>query len=132
MPSGIMNGRCGSDPISPRRTTTLGSPWSGWAGCDDAITHYEQALRLKPDYAETHNNLGIDLAQAGKIEEAIAHFEQALRIKPDYAEAHYNLGNALAQVGRVPEAILHYEQALRIKPDFTQAQKALARLHARQ
>ena len=62
--------------------------------------HYEQALRIKPDYAEAHNNLGIALAQTGKIEEAIAHYEQALRIKPDYAEAHNNLGIALAQTGK--------------------------------
>ena len=28
----------------------------------EAIAHYEQALRIKPDYAEAHNNLGIALA----------------------------------------------------------------------
>ena len=58
----------------------------------EAIGHYEQALRIKPDYAEAHNNLGIALVQAGRMQEAIGHYEQALRIKPDYAEAHYNLG----------------------------------------
>ena len=85
---------------------------------EEAIAHYEQALRINPDYAEAHNNLGLLLAQTGRIEEAIAHFEQALRIKPDYAEAHCALGMALEQTGQVREAVGHYEQALRIRTGF--------------
>ncbi len=73
-----------------------------------------------PD-AETHNNLGTALAQAGKIEEAITQYAHALQIRPDYAEAHYNLGSALLQVGKNQEAIEHLEQALRIKPDYVEA-----------
>jgi tetratricopeptide (TPR) repeat protein len=91
----------------------------------EAIRHYEQALRLYPDLADAHNNLGIALAEMGKIEQAIAHYEQALRIRPDFAEAHYNLGAALEKAGRVLEAISHYEQALRIKPAFFEAHNNL-------
>jgi tetratricopeptide (TPR) repeat protein len=89
---------------------------------EDAIGHYEQALRLKPDYAEAHYNLGLALWQAGRAREAIAQYEQALRFKPDYAWAHNNLGAALLwQPGRVGEAIQHLEQALRITPDNAEA-----------
>src|ERR1017187_8786847 len=87
---------------------------------DNAIRHYEQALQIKPDYADAHNNLGLALAQTGKIEEAIAHYEQALRLTPDYAEVHNNLGIVLRQAGRVQEAIGHYEQALQSKPDYAE------------
>jgi Flp pilus assembly protein TadD len=88
---------------------------------EEAVEHYQQALRLNPDNAEAHSYLGFALAQAGKIEEAIAQYEQALRVKPDYAEAHYNLGVALAQSSRMPEAIAQWEQAVRIKPDYAEA-----------
>jgi tetratricopeptide (TPR) repeat protein len=84
----------------------------------EAIRHYEQALRIKPDYAEAHYNLGLALAQAGKTQEAIGHWEQALRINPDFADPHNNLGIALWLAGRVQEAIGHWAQALRINPDF--------------
>jgi tetratricopeptide (TPR) repeat protein len=87
----------------------------------EAIEHYEDALRIKPEYAEAHNNLGFPLEEEGRTREAIEHYEEALRIKPEYAEAHYNLGNVLLKAGKYPEAIEQYEQALRIKPDFTEA-----------
>jgi tetratricopeptide (TPR) repeat protein len=88
----------------------------------EAIQVFEEVLRLKPDYAEAHNNLGVALAQTGKTKDAIAHYEQALRIKPDSAPACNNLGLALVQLGRIQEAIGHYKQALRIKPDYVEAQ----------
>jgi len=90
-----------------------------------AITHYSEALRIKPDYAHAHNNLGNALAEQGKLNLAITHYSEALRIKPDYAHAHYDLGNALAEQGKLNLAITHYSEALRINPDFMEAQHNL-------
>ena len=61
-----------------------------------AIGHYQEALRLKPDWAEAYNNLGNALYQRGRTAEAIRQFQEALRLKPDYAEARKNLIVALA------------------------------------
>jgi tetratricopeptide (TPR) repeat protein len=78
----------------------------------EAISQYEQALRLKPDDAQAHSNLGVALRRIGRNEEAIAQYNEALRLKPDDAEALYNLGNALADQGRSAEALAHYQKAL--------------------
>jgi len=91
----------------------------------EAITNFQQALQIKPDYAEAHYNLGNTLLQKGKVDEAISHYQQALLIKPDYANAHNNLGTALFQKGKVDEAISHYQQALLIKPDYANAHNNL-------
>ena len=88
---------------------------------EEAIAHYEQALRIKPNYAEAHNNLGVMFEHQDKLPEAIAHYEQALRIKPDSGGAHNNLGVALVRLGRMQEAMEHFEQALRINPDDAKA-----------
>ena len=94
--SGTTSRRCGSSPITPRRTTTWDSPWCRQGRLQEAIGHYEQALRIKPDYAEAHYNLGVALEQAGRVQEAIGHYEQALRIKPDFAEAQNKLARLRA------------------------------------
>ena len=87
----------------------------------EAIEQYQQALQIKPDFAEAHYNLGNILLDLGQVPEAIRHYEQALQSNPVYPEAHYNLGVALERVGRIQEAIGHYQQALLIKPDYAEA-----------
>jgi tetratricopeptide (TPR) repeat protein len=42
---------------------------------DEALTHYEAAVRLKPDYANAHTNLANLLDERGRSDEAIRHFE---------------------------------------------------------
>ena len=66
-------------------TTTWGLRWRQIGKIQEAIGQYEQALRIKPDYAKAHNNLGVALSRLGKTQEAIGQYEQALRIEPDYA-----------------------------------------------
>jgi len=99
----------------------LGTALQNQGRTEEAIEHYLQALRIKPDYEEAHNNLGNVLKNQGRTKEAIAHYLKALRIKPDFVEAHNNLGNVMENQGRTEEAIAHYLEALRIKPDYEEA-----------
>ena len=87
---------------------------------DAAIDSYQQALRIKPDYAEVHNNMGSVMKDKGDLEQAIESYQQAKRIKPDYAVAHNNMAKAMKDKGDLEEAIESYKQALRIKPDYAE------------
>ncbi|MGP8200846.1 MAG: tetratricopeptide repeat protein [Limisphaerales bacterium] len=87
----------------------------------EAMVHYQEALKLNPDNVDARNNLGNDLRQMGRVDEAIAHYQKALQIRPGFAAAHYNLGIALGQKGRVNEAIAQYQEALQINPDYVDA-----------
>src|SRR5256714_9208575 len=101
----------------------------------EAITECREALKIKPDSAAAHNNLGAALVknqrgdgagrQNGAVEEAIAHYRTALQIKPDFAQAQGNLGTALLLKGQVNEAIVHYQKALQIDSNYAEAQYSL-------
>jgi Tfp pilus assembly protein PilF len=58
---------------------------------DNAVTHFEQALRLDPEQHQVHNSLGELLVRQGKIPEARTQFEAALKIRPHYTAAEQNL-----------------------------------------
>ena len=88
---------------------------------DKAIQSFENAIAIKPDYPEVHNNLGVTLQELGRLDMAVKNYEKALAIKPNYAEAHNNLGNILRELGQVDMAVKHYEKALAIKPDYAVA-----------
>jgi Flp pilus assembly protein TadD len=88
---------------------------------DEAITQYQAALQIRPDYAAAHNNLGNALRQEGRLDEAMVHFQKALEINPNYAKAHYNLGVALAQKGLVDQATVQFRKALESQPDNAEA-----------
>ena len=83
----------------------------------EAELHYRQALSLKPDFAEAHNNLGVALRAQGKLDEAVASYRKAVSFKPDYAEAYNNLGVVLRKQGKLDEAVACYRKAIACTPD---------------
>jgi Tfp pilus assembly protein PilF len=103
----------------------LGAALAKKGQIDEALRHFQEAIRLNPDYSAAHNNLGLALGMKGQMEEAIRHFQEATRLRPDYADAHNNLGAAIATKGQRDEAIRQFQETLRLKPDFAAARKNL-------
>ena len=90
-----------------------------------AIEAYKQTIRINPDDAIAHCNLGFAYDQLGFHEEAREAYIQAIRIDPDYAEAHYYLGLDYVILGFRIFAIEAYKQAIRIDPDYAEAHYSL-------
>ncbi len=87
----------------------------------EAIQHYKEAIRLKPDHAQAYYDLGNVLAHQGRVAEAIEDYRQAIRFKPDHAQAYDMLGNAMVSQGKVSEAIQYYQRAIELRPDDAEA-----------
>jgi len=93
---------------------------------DEAIECYRQAIRIKPDFSDALNGLGIALATEGRLEEAIGNFRKAIQVNPNFVAAQNNLGAALADKGRFEEAIGNFRKAIQISPNYAEAQNNLA------
>jgi tetratricopeptide (TPR) repeat protein len=87
----------------------------------EAIRHYSEALRIKPDFLASHLDLGILLRGEGNLDEAIRHLSKVISLKPDYVEAHDELGIALDEQGSFDAAVSHFHEAIRIKPGYINA-----------
>ena len=81
-----------------------------------ARTHLEEALKLEPNNAETHFNLGSLLIAERNAAGAIDAFRKATELRPEYADAHNNLGALLASTGALPDAVVYYRLALQFNP----------------
>ncbi len=88
---------------------------------DEAIEHFENARKIKPDDPKAAFNLGNALIEKGRLDDGIENLTQALQLKPDYAEAQINLASAFLKVDNVDDAIEHYQKALEIEPEQTMA-----------
>jgi Flp pilus assembly protein TadD len=70
----------------------------------EAISHYSEAVRIKPDFAEAYINLGIAYFGQGDVDKAISQFRCAISLAPRNSEAHYNLGIAYGSKGLFDKA----------------------------
>lgn len=91
----------------------------------EALSRYNAAIRLQPDLAQAHFNLGNLLLEQDNPTEALIAFTEALRCKPDSAPCYFNKGNAHLQLGQFADSISAYRRALQIKPDFADAEVAM-------
>ncbi|MDA3897063.1 MAG: tetratricopeptide repeat protein [Desulfobacteraceae bacterium] len=104
----------------------LGNVFFRQGRVEEAIYHFTQANKIKPDYAEAQYNLANAFRDINKKDEAIKHYEQALTIRPNYENACNNLANLLLSQGRTDEAIPYYKRLLQLNPYYEQAQFNLA------
>jgi tetratricopeptide (TPR) repeat protein/tRNA A-37 threonylcarbamoyl transferase component Bud32 len=95
---------------------------------DEAVRYLTAAMALRPDSPGAQLNLGVALADQGRVKEAEAAYREAIRLKADYAQAHGNLGLALGGQGRAREAEAAMREAIRLAPDLAQAHDNLGTL----
>jgi tetratricopeptide (TPR) repeat protein len=78
----------------------------------NAARQSAQALRLKPDVAAAHYNLGYDLLRLRRWDEAEDHFRKALSLDPNHGPSSYGLGLTLWARGRPGDATRHFRDVV--------------------
>ncbi|MBK3773691.1 tetratricopeptide repeat protein [Azospirillum brasilense] len=106
------------DPGHPQAWRNLGDAFQaqGDAGAPQAIDALHRAVRLDPNQAEVHHDLGVVLRRAGRLDEAVDSLLRAIAVKADLAPAHMNLGNTLLERGDDDAARDSLRRALALGP----------------
>ena len=112
-------------PHSLRPHSNLASALLKQGRVDEAIAHYEVALRIAPASFTAHTGLGLALVEKGRIDEAINEYNAALQIDPDYPDAHLSLGTALSRLNRLDEANTQCQAVLTKNPENPEAHNNL-------
>lgn len=81
---------------------------------DSAISWYQKATNLDPDYAVPHNDLGILFEAKGWLDRAESEYRKALELDFDYGKAHTNLALLYERKGELEKAAFHWMRRYRL------------------
>jgi tetratricopeptide (TPR) repeat protein len=92
------------------------------AAVGKALESYNKALTLKPDDASLHNNYGLALVKANKLQDALGELEKAALLEPANAcKYYYNAGALLTNAGQVDPAIETFKKGIAADPKCADA-----------
>ena len=81
----------------------------------DALTNYEKAVEIRPDYAQAWNGQAKTLSELKEYQLALAAYDKAIQIHPNYLEAWSGRGFVLNNLQRYQEAIASFDKALQLE-----------------
>jgi tetratricopeptide (TPR) repeat protein len=104
---------------------------------DEAISYYEKALEINPQYTEAAINLSIllnDLGKYGKSNKALVNLQESATgenskdrlVKGKLANMHSELADIYRSMGEFQEAIDEYKKAAFLRPNFADIRTRLA------
>ena len=86
-----------------------------------AIADYNQAIKLKPDYADAYINRGNSKRKSGDYQGAIADYNQAITLNPDDDLAYNNRGFVKNELKDYQGAIADYNEAIKFNRNYASA-----------
>ena len=94
-----------------------------WEGgkTEKALSAYDTAIRLQPNYAEVYNNRGNIKNGLGSHDTALDDYDKAIRLNPNFAETYSNRGSTKFRLGKHDKAFADLNKAIRLQPDFINA-----------
>ncbi len=109
---------CGT---SAEARNDLGNGLGALGRPEGALSSYDKAIALKPQYWEAHANRAATLKKLERLEEAVASFDDVIALKPDLVQAHNDRGTALLELNRHHEAGASFDKVIALQPDHARA-----------
>jgi len=113
------------EPTNVKPRVELGNLYFDAERYDDAITWYEQAVKLSPKDENLSTDLGVSYYYTNQPDKALARFDESLKINPKHTKTLLNLGIVRA-FGKqdLAGATNAWEQVIAIDPNGPEGQAA--------
>ena len=113
------------NPRDPQPRVELGNIYFDAERYPDAITWYEEALKLNPSDANVSTDLGVAYYYTNQPDKAVAQFEKSLSVDPKHTKTLLNMGIVKA-FGKqdLDGAAAAWQQVVTLAPDSPEGQAA--------
>ncbi|MBI2265398.1 MAG: tetratricopeptide repeat protein [Armatimonadetes bacterium] len=91
-----------------------------------AAKHFEAAIRINPNDAFAHYQLGAAYTRLGRPREAIEQYKRTTELSPESAFGHFNLCASYVMEGEYEKARAEYEEALEVTQFIPKSESELA------
>ena len=114
-----------AEPANPAVRAQLGNLYFDADRFEDAITWYQESLRIKPDDPDVSTDLGIAFYYTNQPDRALAQFAHSLRVNPRHTKTLLNQGIVLAFAKQdLAGAAKSWEGVVKLAPDSPEGQAA--------
>ncbi len=96
---------------------------------DDAISSYNKALEIYPDYADAFGQRGLAWYRKGNNERAETDYKRAIELQVGQWKVYNNLGVVYGEKNNLPEAMKYFRLALKVDSRFPDPYKNIASTH---
>jgi len=101
----------------------------GYSEMEEASKLLFRALKVSPQFAASHSNLGNIFKKRGNFSEALKHYNEAVGIHPEFEQVYVNIGDVYVDMQDIKNARQCYSKAIQINPAFANAHSNLASIH---
>ena len=129
--AGAQDDPFGDSAADPIRLFERGQSAHARGELEKALSFYEQALKVKPEFPEAEFQRGNALASLGRLPEAEVAFRSAIAQKKNWSMPHSALGALLMRSNRDPDAEQSFRAALKIDANDSLALRMLSEIRLR-
>ena len=96
----------------------LGNLYYDMGKLEKALTYYDKALYIYPDFIDVWKYRGLIYFTSGRLQKAAACYNQILSLDPKYPELWVDIGIIFFEMGKINEAKACYEKATEMNPCY--------------
>ena len=105
-----------TSPSSPNAHNNLGDVYGRWGDKQKALSEFQRAIALKPNYGDAYHNLANTYMELKQLDKALENYENAIKFNPGLWQSYQNIAALYFQDKQYDKALENIQKAIQINP----------------